>query len=55
MRRANDDVEFVFLMNFTDAEVPVQLVGEDYVNAMTEEPLGSLVEVPARGVVVSRR
>lgn len=55
MRRANDDAEFVFLMNFTDAEVPVQLVGEDYVNAMTEEPLGSLVEVPARGVVVSRR
>jgi beta-galactosidase len=55
MRRAADGREFVFLLNFSDAVAMARLSGTGYADALTGEPLGPAVEVPARGVLVCRR
>jgi len=55
MRRAGDGREFVFLLNFTDAMATAKLSMTGYTDALTGEPRGPSVEVPARGVVICQR
>ncbi len=59
MRRAGDGREFLFLLNFSDAVATVggcpALSRMGYTDALTNEPCGPSVEVPARGVVICQR
>lgn len=54
MRRADDGREFVFLLNF-DTVATAKLSRTRYTNALTGEPCGLSVEVPAGEVVICRR
>ena len=55
MRRAGDGREFVFLLNSSDAVATAKLSRMGYTDAVTGEPCGLSVEVPARGVVICQR
>jgi beta-galactosidase len=55
MRRTGNSREFVFLLNFSDAVVTAKLSRTGYTDALTGEPCGPSVEVPARGVVICQR
>jgi beta-galactosidase len=55
MRRADDGREFVFLLNFSGAPATAKLSETNYTDALTGEPCGPSVQVPARGVVICRR
>ncbi len=55
MRRGGDGREFVFLLNFGGAAATARLSRTGYTDALTGEPCGLSVEVPARGVVICQR
>jgi beta-galactosidase GanA len=55
MRRIGAGREFVFVLNFTDAEALAKLSSGGYADALTGEPVAQQLQIASRDVRILRR